>query len=63
MDVQKLKNNLEQRKAKRDRIKNQQPYKGDEDSDSALDVLLQAELNGVESEIKHLERKILRYED
>ena len=62
MDIQKLKNNLEQRKAMRDRIKNEKPYKGDEDSDSALDVLLQAELNGVESEIKHLERKILKYE-
>jgi len=64
MDVQKLKNNLEKRKNKREQIKkNQRPYKGSEESDSALDVLSQAELNGVESEIRHLERKINQYED
>ena len=63
MDIQKLKNNLKQRKAKRDKIKNKKPYKGDEESDSALDILLQAELNAVQSEIKHLERKILKYEE
>ena len=63
MDIQKLKQNLEQRKAKRDRIKNQKPYKGSEESDSALDVISQAELNGVESEIKHLEIKINQYEE
>jgi hypothetical protein len=64
MDVQKLKNNLEKRKNKRDKIKeNQKPYEGSEESDSALDILSQAELNGVKAEIRHLERKINKYED
>ena len=63
MDIEKLKRNLEQKKAKRKSLYKKDPYSGEEESDSAIDILLQAELNGLDSEIEHLERKINRYED
>lgn len=59
LNVQKLENMLEKKKAKAASLRARNPYEGPEEEDTALQILLQAELNAIEAEIKHIERATL----